>query len=46
MLIFKIDNKRIKLSSPDRRSVSNKEVLNFCPLPSRAGRDVVYRCPH
>ena len=35
MLIFKIDNKRIKLSSRDRRSVSNKEVLkllSLCPL--------------
>ena len=29
MLIFKIGNKRIKLSSRDRRSVSNKEVLRW-----------------
>ena len=39
MLIFKTNNKRIKLSSPDRRSVSNKEVkssLQSLTLPSGA----------
>ena len=34
MLIFKIGNKRIKLSSRDRRIVSNKEVLMYLSMLS------------
>ena len=48
MLSFKIDNKRKKLSSRDRRSVSNKEVFKISvTLPSGAGRNLVkIRCSH
>ena len=41
MLIFKTNNKRIKLSSPDRRSVSNKEVKSSFSHFALWGRDLV-----
>ena len=42
MLIFKIDNERIKLSSRHRWSVSNKKGFKTSvTLPSRASRDLV-----